>query len=493
MENYDQLGLPKPEPFALGGKEWAFLGVQMVLGWLLCNSMVYGGLNLGFALCAVASVLCAFFYLVASGHRPDGYSGSLLALAVVIAVGFARSDDGFVKAVLLMFLVVAVNLGLCLLAGKNRYSPGSVRSLREVGFTVFFMGFGKLPESMGGLGASFKNAGNAGKKSGQVLLGLLLCIPVLLLVIPLLTSADAAFEGVMQLLPKLKMEELVVTALFGTFLGAILFSRSVGLHHGDREQGKAPVGKGINAVTVNTVLVAVLFVYGVYLLSQLAYLFGGLSGILPEGYSLAEYARRGFFEMETLCGINLTVLVIALRSVRRHGPTPFATKLLALLLGCITLFLVATASAKMFLYIGSYGLTRQRLLTQIIMLFMAVTTVTIDLWLFVPKLPYMKVVLLAGLVIGAATMWADVNTQVANYNANAYLTGRMEKVDLDYLKRLGGSALPALERIAEEAPTGHIRKKAQQYMNQVASQNSTGADIRGWNYVNQMAENYWQE
>jgi hypothetical protein len=58
------------------------------------------------------------------------------------------------------------------------------------------------------------------------------------------------------------------------------------------------------------------------------------------------------------------------------------------------------------------------------MLFLAVTTVVIMVWLFIPKLPYMNVVVLAALLIGAVTFWADIDTVVANYDVDAYLSGK---------------------------------------------------------------------
>ena len=143
----------------------------------------------------------------------------------------------------------------------------------------------------------------------------------------------------------------------------------------------------------------------------------------------------------------------------------------------------------MFLYIEGYGLSRLRLLTQIIMLFLAVTTSVIMLWLFLPKLPYMKVILLCAMVIGAATLWTDVNTQVASYNVNAYLDGQYTAIDVKYLYQLGDSAIPYLAQLAEEAPDENIAIAARNYLKEISLYRSLG-DLRDWNYVNHIAEIY---
>lgn len=187
--------------------------------------------------------------------------------------------------------------------------------------------------------------------------------------------------------------------------------------------------------------------YLVYLLSQLAYFVGGFSGILPQGYTAAEYARRGFFEMACLAAINLGLMTFGIGMVQRDVRAPGSTRGLCLFLGLVSEFLVAASVAKMGLYIGAYGLTRLRVLTMVIMGFLAVTTALVCVWLYVPKLQYMKAVMLVALGIGVAVLWADVDTQVAKYNVNAYLSGQLAAVDVGHLATLGPGAVPYVERL----------------------------------------------
>ena len=485
-ENYNAAPFqpPEQESYPVGWKEAIFGGAILLLSFLLWNCLLYAGANLGFAVAAIGCIVCGTLYLVRSGHRITGYSGALLLLSLSIAAGIPRSDDGFVKFVCICFLLVSTNLAFCLLAGQNRRDAASVRSLLDAPRAALGMGIGHSPQVFRGMKEGFQRSGELGKKSGAFLLGILLAVPVIAIMVPLLTSADAAFDGLVALLPEFEFSELIATLLFGSACGCVLFVRGVALHRAPKQQATENQFRGISAITVNTVLSAVAALYGVYLFSQLAYLSGGFAGILPEGYTLAEYARRGFFEMAVLSGGNLLVMVLGLGLVKKEKKAPLATRLLCLFVGIVTLFLIATASAKMFLYIGSYGLTRLRVLTQIIMLFLAVTTVTVSAWLFLPKLPYMKVVLLAALLIGSATLWADVDTQVANYNVNAYLSGKLETVDVTYLYfDLGNGAVPALMRLAEEAPDDRIALSAENYLEK-RKNNLPEEDIRSWNYVN---------
>lgn len=440
---------PKKETgFPTGKRELALAIVTVILAVLLADFVLFGGLQLGFAVLAIVSICAAAIYLLRSGCRITWYSGALLVLSIVIGASFVRSDDGFVKFVMLCFLLLSANLGLCLLAGQNRRDPAGVLSLLDGFRAVLTLGVGKLGDSFQGLRQVCRQRGESGKKKGAVLAGLLIAVPILVVLIILLMRADAAFEGLVELLPRVELWEVYVSLIIGFPLAWVLYTRNVALRHSVKEAPAQTAMKTMNPITVNTVLWAVCGVYAVYLLSQLAYFVGGFAGILPEEYTMAEYARRGFFEMAWLCAINLGLIALAV--ALSGGRAGAMTKGLCLFIGAVTLFFVVTASAKMLLYIDSYGLTRLRVLTEIIMVFLALTTVCVCVWLFVPKFAYMKAVLLMALVLGAATAWADVDAVVAAYNVSAYRSGQMAMVDVDYLGSLSDGAIPYIDQLADD-------------------------------------------
>lgn len=436
--------------FPTGKPELRFGLALLVTGVLLWDFLLFGEFNLGFALGAIAVLACSAGYLLASGCRPDWYSGSLLVFAMLIAGGFARSDDGFIKYVMLHFLLLAANLGLCLLAGQNRYEPGSLHSLLDAPRILFSLGFGGMGASARGLREAGAGTGTLGKRSGAVALGLVIALPVLIVMVFLLMRADAAFEGLMDLLPSANWQAYLEVLLCGGFCAWLLYSRTLSLRYGAPPVEKEKKGRNIPLLTVNTVLAAVCLMYGVYLISQLAYLSGGLSGILPREYTLAQYARRGFFEMAWLCALNLGILLFAVRRSGAAGTGGGASRWLCLFIGLVTVFFVVAASAKMGMYIGSYGLTCLRFLTEVIMIFLGLSTVLVCLRLFLPKLPCMQIVVLLALFMGSGVFWADMTTQVARYNLHAYRSGTLESVDISYLSRLGSGAVPVLVELADE-------------------------------------------
>ena len=483
-QNYN---FPEPERKFLpaGNRELVFGLFAILLGLFAANMVLFGGFRLGFAMGGCLSILLSWWYLRRCGCRGDGYTNAILALCLVIAAGFGWSGDGFVKLWLLLFLLAGVNLAFCLMAGRNRFAPGSARSLLDAARTVFGFGIGHMDQSCRGVGMAFRSGGELTRRSGAVLAGLAIAVPALVVVLPLLIASDAAFEGLVGLLPDFDLYEVFATAAAGGLLGIFFYTRALALRHGALPEAPATERRGLHPLTMNTALGAVCAVYLAYLFSQLAYFVGGFSGILPEGFTRAEYARRGFFEMTCLAGINLALMTFGVSKVRHEGKAPSSTRALCLFLGLVTEFLAASSAAKMVMYIGSFGLTRLRVLTMVIMLFLGITTALVCLWLYLPKLQYMKAVLLAALIIGAGVLWLDVDTQVARYNVEHFLSGDLNSADIDHLASLGSGAVPYLEELAhcDNVPIANL---ARDYLENWYLY--TGDDFRSFTVLDRRAE-----
>ena len=477
-------------PFFPTGKREGIFGVFVVIfSIFLGNCLIYSGANLGFSIALLGSTAAAVVYLWRSGCKGTWYGWILLAMSAVIIPGFVRTDDGFVKFVMSCFLFVAVNLGLCDLAGQTLWSTSSVRSLLDCLRTAFSLGIGRIAYAFRGISIALQSGGTAAKNGAAALLGAVIAIPVLAILIPLLMSADAAFQGLLELLPEFELEEILASLIFGAGLACLTYTRAVALKHDPKVNNNyVNLRKGLNPITVNTVLGAVCAVYAVYLASQLAYFVGGFSGILPEEFTVAEYARRGFFEMAWICVINLTVMILAISfTEKKQGRSPLSIRVLCLFIGIVTLFLVVAAGAKMVLYIGSFGMTRLRVLTMVIMAFLGLTTAVVSVWLFAPKLPYMKIVVLSAMILGAAVLWTDVDSVVAKYNVDSYLSGQLSSVDLPHLKSLGSGAVPHVHRLAQEAPDKITQERATEILT-VWNNRVEISDFRDWNYVDAIAE-----
>lgn len=114
--------------------------------------------------------------------------------------------------------------------------------------------------------------------------------------------------------------------------------------------------------------------YLLFFAVQGRYLFGGLLGRLPAGFTVAQYARQGFFELCRVMLLNLGLLgaaeLLAQQGLRAHRPLRRAAALLG-----ESLLLWLTAAAKLGLYMLTFGFTPKRLLAAWALLVLAVAAV----------------------------------------------------------------------------------------------------------------------
>ena len=471
---------PKPPAPVFSTDKGELLFGLWTVFFSLCafNGLFWGGGALLFGLAILALLGGSVLYLHRRGHRFGFYESAILVLCGLLGAGYLFSSDGYMCAVSFLILLNVPSLAFCIAAGQNRRSPGGVMSLLDSGRAVYALGLWNLGAAWRGFREAFRRSGRLGRATSAIALGLLISVPLLAVMIAELISADAAFQGLLELLPEFDLTETIVTCTWGIPLGIVLYLRGVALHHAPKSAVPAKEPRGFNPLTVNTILFAVCGLYLVYLASQLAYIVGGFSGILPEDFTLAEYARRGFFEMGRLCALNLTIMAVGVGLVRRDGRAPLTTRLLSLFIGFVTLFLVASASAKMLLYIRSYGLTWSRVATEVFMVWLAVTTAAVCVWLFRPRLPYMKVSLLLGLALCAGLFLGDLDARVAQYNVRAYQSGRLQTVDVDYLDDLGSGVVPWLEELTQDENEDVANKAVHALENYYFNRDT---DWRHWN------------
>lgn len=441
--------LPPPPSLPAEGRESVLALILALLSAFTANSLLFGGLALGSALGIFGIFTTTALYLLVKTKRFGWYPLACLVCSLILVASFPRSNDGTVKFFLLLLAFTAYLLGLSQVIWAPFYPAGRMQSLNGAGRALFLTPYPQIFPALRGLFAKQTPEGVQRRQIGGVLLGLLLAVPALAIILPLLIRSDAAFEGLIGRSILTNLAELIPTLFFGFLLFLPVHARPVALiHDDDPPTGSAKPGR-FHPVTLNTFLGVVAFCYLLYLVSQLAYFFSAFEGILPEGYTQAEYARRGFFEMSALCSINLLMVLVSIGQVRRNPEVPRLTRFLCLFILVFSLVLAACSASKMGLYIGVYGLTRLRVLTSLFMICIAVALLCVAVWILVPRFPYMQVTVLTALVVGCCTGWMDVDTQVARYNVDAYLSGQLETVDVGHLGSLSEGAVPQLARLLE--------------------------------------------
>lgn len=296
-------------------------------------------------------------------------------------------------------------------------------------------------------------------KSYQVMtkigIGLLLSLPLLLIVIRLLSSADAQFNRLVSGLPDLFEQ---VNLLEGTFRTIVVLLYTFGFFgflqvlKNRLEPVNIPQWNGKprfwDPVIVTTLLIMINAVYVLFVAIQFQYFF---SGTLQSTFTFAEYARRGFFELMAVTMINLTVLIGTLSFSKETGKAMklFINIMLTLLVAVSGVMLVS-AFIRLSLYESAYGFTLARVLPHSFMIFLGVifTYTLVKIW--IERLSLIRFYLISSLLFYTLLNMVNIDQFIVDQNLQRYKeTG---KIDIYYLDSLSYIGLTGLLDLYESDP-----------------------------------------
>ena len=422
-------------------KDIVFCFLFGIFSIMAVNFSIFYNFSLGFTISYVVIFLLSLFYLKSKELKFTPFSCFCAISALAISLTFSIYSNGFVLffAFIALFVLTAITfLSVCDGAYFSNSSYLHIFDMLNLSVVVPLINLDKTAISL-----FSKNKKN--KNLVSVFIGALCTIPVLFIIIPLLISSDAAFEGLIQKM--FNFDILIASVIFGLLLFVPLFTCVFSLKHKIvKPERKLNFNfKGVNIFAINTFLSVICFVYLIYFLSQSAYFLNGFANILPQGYSFAEYARRGFFEMSLICLINLIVVFItSVLSKKDKGKIPVSGRILSLIICIFSLLFISTVAAKMYMYINRYGMTRLRIITSVFMFMLLTVFILVIIRLFVVKFPYMRLAVIFVTLIALTVAFSDIDTIVSKYNVYAYKNGLIQEIDVKALQYLSDSSVPYL-------------------------------------------------
>lgn len=434
-ESYAAPLCPKKPLFPLEKRDVAFALCGVVACVLVSVCGLFGGMALGYLLAVLAMLTLFLVYFGEKGKIPLQSAVSGL-LALGMSAVFVCTTNGSVRffAGVLGFLLAL----LCFDGLVNGKTAGNRQTLG-----VFHTAASSLDNLDITVKSLFSHENGDKKAVGKVLIGLLCSLPVLAVVLPLLMSSDYAFRGLMTNL----FSDAIFTILkiaFGVMLSVPVVAYGFSLRYGRTATLKKSGFAGIESVYIVSFLSVISLCYLLYLYSQLAYFFSAFRGFLPtQEITFAQYARKGFFEMCVIAVINLALVFAALLlSEKKAGKVNGAVKAVTTFIAVFTLVIIATAISKMVLYIDAYGMTVLRLTTSAFMVFLAVVFIGVILRIYIRRVNVIKTALLTAGVVVLLLGVGNVNGICARYNYEAYMSGALDKVDVQAMYELGDEGIP---------------------------------------------------
>lgn len=278
-----------------------------------------------------------------------------IVMIIIMNVLMLWTDQNFLhfwhkKMILLLFFMMML----------HQFYEDKLWSLKTYIYNLFLLLFGSIAslfEPVENFIEQMKKKEQKNQKWSYIILGLGIALPLTFLIVAMLMSADGVFANmIIKLVGNLFLPQNVIAVTFLFVLGYWLFYCFVsGLARKEVSQKtkESKQAEPIIAITFTSVL---LVVYVLFCSIQIWYLFIG-KGKLPEEFTYASYARRGFFELLFVSLINFLMVVVCNWKFRKN-------KILNGVLIAISVcnfIMMASSFYRMVLYVKAYHMTVMRM------------------------------------------------------------------------------------------------------------------------------------
>ena len=460
---------PPRRQYTMSQKVFALL--MFVFGYLFMRVFRFEDGQVGRTVFTLLLLIVSAVYMSNSGVKPgavavlSGLAAGVLSLGYAFGLPVGMSFPLTVVCILFYayFVYKAYDTGIE--RGPGRFFD--VELIRALFVAPFSSWFSVFPAAFSTKGE--KNQ-KISKKLGLILLGLVFSIVPTLIVVAFL-SYDKNFTDLLDRVLAIDVLKGDVWSHFSALLlgvpvamtvyglwtsGTFKVCRQLTAQHCAERRTRARIMPQIVALATIT---PVLFIYLLFFISQFGYFTSAFTGVLPKGYSYAEYARSGFFQLCAVMVLNGILAYLLFLLVRQTGKNGIA-RLYTALLSLSTVILAVTAASKTFLYADFYGLTLRRVSALCFIVAMGLVFLMLFLQSIVPKFPFVPVSVLILTLLFGGLMLSNAPAWVSGYNTAHILAGADWELDEEYFEQMGPAAIPDAIKLAySDAETVSVKTK----------------------------------
>lgn len=434
--------LPRYQPlFDLKPKDALFALLFVALGCVYYN-LQYSIFNHGIALCIFTALYVTLVSVYANYKGRKSTKESRIWLCILIGLSVSSliyRNSIFNGTDVLAAHLVAIYWTMCRCdalieskMGKWVWLEG-IRGLFYHPFKCFFAPIIAVKRSVASL---FKKS-NKQPIVTEILIGIAILVPVLFIIIPSLSGADASFAAMISDVFQFELNDqifgqIISSCVFGFYFFGLSFS-CAGFNH-DKFNSSCSVNekkaKILPINTIKTVFYVIAAIYLVFVINSIASAATVFVNGIPQGYSYSSYARNGFFEMCWVAAFTLILLGAGVWCAKDIWKDSIHLRLASVLLSVCSLGIICTALFKMLMYISQQGLTPLRVFTTVFMLFLAMVFVLI----IVSTKRHINVPRIAGIVFSIGfTVLTLINVPglISHYNTTRYINGTLQNETLE--------------------------------------------------------------
>ena len=309
------------------------------------------------------------------------------------------------------------------------------------------------------------------EKIKQGLKSFVYAVPVILIVLILLMSADSVFANIFaNIFDEFKnifmaenfvmfcIRMCIIIIFFFIFSGFFVnILKKDTMFNSESEEKIVEIH--IEKMTINMILTILNIFYFIFSIIQFTSLF---SNINTNDFDYATYARQGFFQLMIISFINIVMIMLA--KVNK-GNTSSYTKGMSILILLFTMVILLSAFFRMNLYEKAYGYTYLRLFVYYILVTEFILILPIGLWILDRKIDILKWTIGIVTIMYMILNFSNIESTIAKRNVDRYFENQEEnEIDLEYLfHHTGTDAIGQMKRLLN-AKDETVVKRVKKYL-----------------------------
>jgi len=442
--------------FKLKKGDWMFFLVCLALGILAERSFLNGKIGLSYPV-----FITVFYGVFFWRYRSYSFTNKKLGLLMVASIWLLSASFFlhsnmilYVMNILVIPVMVLIQLVLVTYPLANQWHrwPFVQKLILTVGAAIAYV-YRFLINAVKLAARGLEESKSATIR--KVLIGVAISFPLLFVIVNLLVSADQQFGNLIGTFPRwllgLKIEEEVLRTIAITIYTLAIFGLFQVLKTKQQLPAETPKQKekmAWDSVISLTVLTLLNIVYLLFVFVQFQYFF---SETLKEGYTYAEFARRGFFELLFVTMLNLLIISTIVSFVDKASK--FTTLAIRALLSLLVIFsgvMLYSAFIRLFMYEEAYGFTFARVLAHSFMVFLLVILCYSFMRIWMERLSLVRFYIISAIIFYTLVNTVQLDTFVVERNIERY--SETGKIDIYYLNSLSYEGVEGLVELYKLNP-----------------------------------------
>lgn len=433
------------------------------------NSILFYGKNLGISVVLFVLPLIIFlYYVLKTNKKINNKKGLLLIIPIVLlTISYFIFDSTFFNILNALIIPILIILMFIITIKPTNEINIIIKNFLE----IIVKPFSHISRIMNIIMESLSNKIKISYTTKKLFKSILIVLPLLLIVLVLLSSADIIFGNIMSKIFNVEylkelfrfqtiknlLYRIMIIVIFFIYIAAtinyLLFTYSK-----EKEVVEKTLTKKDN-FTIKVLLSTLNIVYLVFDCIQIKSL---LLHSVSSNINYAEYARQGFFQLLFISLINIVILLISKRFEDKKDKSKNRyVQVMSLIMVILTLVIIVSSFLRMNLYENEYGYTFLRLLVYITLITEVILLIPTIIYIFKPNFKVSKYYFIMIITIYTLINFINVDGIIATRNISRYY--EKNDIDIEYLENDNTNNIPMLIDFYNKVENKEIKKELKKY------------------------------